>query len=70
MSLVAAKFDNSRLSAVVLGLAAFCLVGHGTMGAGLGLAIARALVQAHGGEITLDSREGHGTTVRFTLPAS
>jgi signal transduction histidine kinase len=39
-------------------------------GAGLGLAIAQTLVQAHGGHIALESREGYGTTVRFTLPAS
>jgi two-component system phosphate regulon sensor histidine kinase PhoR len=39
-------------------------------GAGLGLSIAQALVQAHGGRITLESQEKHGTTVRFTLPAA
>lgn len=39
-------------------------------GAGLGLAIALTIVQAHGGNIALESREGHGTTVRFTLPVS
>jgi signal transduction histidine kinase len=37
-------------------------------GSGLGLSIAKAIVQAHGGEITLRSEEGQGTTVRFTLP--
>jgi signal transduction histidine kinase len=37
-------------------------------GAGLGLAIARSLVQAHGGSITADSRPGQGTTMRFVLP--
>jgi len=37
-------------------------------GSGLGLAIAQALVTAHGGQLWLDSREGHGTTVSFTLP--
>jgi two-component system OmpR family sensor kinase/two-component system sensor histidine kinase BaeS len=37
-------------------------------GAGLGLAIARSLVQAHGGSITADSRPGRGTTMRFVLP--
>ncbi|TEU14679.1 MAG: HAMP domain-containing protein [Anaerolineales bacterium] len=37
-------------------------------GSGLGLSIAKAIVEAHGGEITLRSEEGQGTTVRFTLP--
>jgi two-component system OmpR family sensor kinase/two-component system sensor histidine kinase BaeS len=37
-------------------------------GAGLGLAIARALVEAHGGEISAESDPGRGTTVRFVLP--
>jgi K+-sensing histidine kinase KdpD len=37
-------------------------------GAGLGLAIARGLVEAHGGRIVADERPGGGTVVRFTLP--
>jgi two-component system OmpR family sensor kinase/two-component system sensor histidine kinase BaeS len=37
-------------------------------GSGLGLSIARDLVQAHGGTMTATSEVGHGTTVRFTLP--
>jgi len=37
-------------------------------GSGLGLAIAQALVEAHGGKLWLESREGEGTTARFTLP--
>lgn len=37
-------------------------------GAGLGLAIARSIVEAHGGTITISSTPGHGTTVRFSLP--
>jgi signal transduction histidine kinase len=36
--------------------------------AGLGLAVARDVVEAYGGEIHCESREGHGTTVWFTLP--
>jgi two-component system sensor histidine kinase BaeS len=37
-------------------------------GAGLGLAIAKALVEAHGGTISAESQPGQGTTMRFTLP--
>lgn len=37
-------------------------------GVGLGLAIARHLVERHGGSIWAESRPGQGTTVCFTLP--
>src|SRR5476651_2168737 len=37
-------------------------------GAGLGLAIARELVRAHGGEIVLSHTGATGTTFQFTLP--
>ena len=37
-------------------------------GAGLGLAIAKSLVVAHGGEISATSEPGEGTEMRFTLP--
>lgn len=37
-------------------------------GLGLGLPIARSLVEAHGGEMTAESEPGKGTTVRFRLP--
>jgi two-component system phosphate regulon sensor histidine kinase PhoR len=37
-------------------------------GTGLGLAIVKHLVLAHGGELGIESQEGEGTTVRFTLP--
>lgn len=39
-----------------------------TDGSGLGLYIAKGIIQAHGGEIWVDSEIDRGTTVHFTLP--
>jgi signal transduction histidine kinase len=39
-------------------------------GAGLGLAIAKSLVTAHGGTIDATSAPGQGTEIRFSLPRS
>lgn len=38
-------------------------------GVGLGLAICRAIVEAHGGKIWAENRPGGGAAFRFTLPA-
>jgi len=38
-------------------------------GVGLGLAICRAIVSAHGGRIWAENREGGGAAVHFALPA-
>jgi two-component system sensor histidine kinase KdpD len=37
-------------------------------GAGLGLAICRGIVRAHGGRIWAENRPGGGVSIRFTLP--
>jgi two-component system, NtrC family, sensor histidine kinase KinB len=36
-------------------------------GAGLGLAIAKEIIEAHGGTVQVESKEGQGTTFSFTL---
>ncbi len=41
-----------------------------TRGVGLGLAICRAVIEAHGGRIWAATRPGGGALVRFTLPAT
>ena len=41
----------------------------GTGGAGLGLAIARGIVEAHSGEITVSSSPETGTCFSFTIPS-
>jgi signal transduction histidine kinase len=39
-----------------------------TGGAGLGLTISKSIVEAHGGQISVQSQIGRGTTFTFTLP--
>ncbi len=44
------------------------LMQDGMKGPGLGLSIARSLVELHGGELLIDSEPGHGARVRIHLP--
>jgi two-component system sensor histidine kinase HydH len=37
-------------------------------GTGLGLAIVHKIIEAHGGEVRVESEVGHGTTVTLLLP--
>jgi signal transduction histidine kinase len=38
-------------------------------GSGMGLAFVRRVVEAHGGRVSLTSREGRGTLIHLRLPA-
>ena len=39
-----------------------------TGGTGLGLVIVKTFTEAHGGKVTVESKEGLGSTFRFSLP--
>ena len=42
--------------------------GYHVAGTGLGLPVARSIVESHGGRIWAESRVGHGTSLFFSLP--
>ncbi len=41
---------------------------HGIQGAGIGLALVKRVMQAHGGAVTLESRVGEGSSFQLTFP--
>ncbi|MEL0020403.1 MAG: HAMP domain-containing sensor histidine kinase [Rickettsiales bacterium] len=46
----------------------FVRLEHAESGTGLGLPLARGLVELHGGEMTIDSELGRGTIVSASFP--
>lgn len=57
--------ETERLSTIFDRFTAFS-----ERGTGMGLALVRRLVESLGGQIAVESRLGHGTTFRFTLPVA
>ena len=41
---------------------------HNTKGSGLGLSLVRHIVEAHGGQVTVDSAPGRGSVFTISLP--
>lgn len=57
LALVGQRFKQARREGV-----------RGTRGTGIGLSLSHALARVHGGELTLSSAEGEGTTAVLALP--
>jgi signal transduction histidine kinase len=64
---VSVRDNGTPLSREEMG-SLFSMVGPGIGAAGMDLALARRIVQRHGGEVGAQSTPGRGTTVTFTLP--
>jgi signal transduction histidine kinase len=43
---------------------------HNTKGSGLGLSLVRHIVQAHGGQVSVDSVPGQGSKFTISLPVN
>jgi CHASE3 domain sensor protein len=66
-----AHADVAAFRAIAIAIAAggFAFAEQAIPGTGLGLTIVKALVEAHGGRISVESVEGSGTTFRIDLPS-
>jgi len=59
----------ARLVGPVMAAVGIGMLVNQAVGFGLGLTIAKAVAEAHGGTLTLHDRAPHGLVARITLPA-
>ncbi len=62
--------DRIKIAMEPFGQVSDSVVVRGMQGTGLGLPLARAMVELHGGTLALESDQGKGTTVTITFPAT